>query len=332
LAASSIGLVAAMVVTMLGQHGDESGDSAVVGRIAPSPPPLDVDFSQSDPSDPSKVTDRGVVSGVLRLRTDVSADAHTWVAYLFEGPTSMVRVAPQPPYRTDVDTRLLPDGQYTVNAVIFRPQSSPWVKSSRMRIANHGPVGSGRPGTAPPPPAPARPAPATPQPGTSSSPAPQRTRPAQTVATVLAGHPPSPTAAASPPAPDAGDSALAAQIVQLTNAERAQVGCAPLVVDPRLTAAARGHSADMAERNYFNHDGPDGRTPFQRINDAGYSFSVAAENIAAGQRTPQEVLTGWMNSPSHRANIVDCTLTNIGVGYASGGSYGTYWTEDFGTP
>ena len=79
---------------------------------------------------------------------------------------------------------------------------------------------------------------------------------------------------------------------------------------------------------------PDGRTPFDRMTAAGYRYSTAAENIAAGQRTPQDVMTAWMNSPGHRANILNCALRQIGVGYATGSSsqYGVYWTQDFGTP
>ncbi|WP_250289836.1 CAP domain-containing protein, partial [Frankia sp. CiP1_Cm_nod1] len=124
----------------------------------------------------------------------------------------------------------------------------------------------------------------------------------------------------------------ASEVVALTNAERARAGCAALMADRRLTAAAQAHSADMSTRDYFSHDSLDGRTPFQRMAEAGYGFSAAAENIAAGQRTPAEVVRGWMNSAGHRANILNCSLRQIGVGYATGGRYGTYWTQDFGTP
>jgi uncharacterized protein YkwD len=124
----------------------------------------------------------------------------------------------------------------------------------------------------------------------------------------------------------------ATAVVTLTNVYRAAAGCEPLTVDPRLTSAAVAHSADMARRGYFGHDTPEGVTPFDRITGGGYQFSIAAENIAAGQRTPKDVLVAWMNSPGHRANILDCELTQIGVGYATGGSYGTYWTQSFGTP
>lgn len=118
----------------------------------------------------------------------------------------------------------------------------------------------------------------------------------------------------------------------LTNAERAKVGCGPLRVDGRLAAAAQAHSTDMALNNYFSHTSRDGRSPFQRIADAGYTFSLAAENLAAGQRTAVDAVAGWMQSAGHRANVLNCSLTQIGVGYATGGSYGNYWTQDFGTP
>jgi uncharacterized protein YkwD len=124
----------------------------------------------------------------------------------------------------------------------------------------------------------------------------------------------------------------AAQVVALTNAERAKVGCPGLTVDARLAAAAQAHSLDMDVNSYFGHNTPSGLTPFQRMIADGYGFSVAAENIAAGQPTPSAVMAAWMQSPGHRANILNCALRQIGVGYAVGGTYGTYWTQDFGTP
>ena len=163
--------------------------------------------------------------------------------------------------------------------------------------------------------------PAPPRP-TMSAPAPTRTAPS-------APNPPAPSTAA--PAPSGG---VTTQVVTLTNAERAKAGCGPLTVNATLTAVAQAHSQDMATHDYFDHNSQDGRTPFDRMTAAGYRYSTAAENIAAGQRTPQDVMTAWMNSPGHRANILNCTLKEIGVGYATGSSsqYGVYWTQDFGTP
>ena len=148
-------------------------------------------------------------------------------------------------------------------------------------------------------------------------------------------NPPStPTTAPAPPAtPPGGNTSFTAQVVTLTNAERAKVGCGALTVNAVLTSAAQAHSADMAAHNYFDHNSQDGRSPFDRITAAGYQFSTAAENIAAGQRTPEAVMTSWMNSPGHKANILNCALHEIGVGYATSSSstYGAYWTQDFGT-
>ena len=75
---------------------------------------------------------------------------------------------------------------------------------------------------------------------------------------------------------------------------------------------------------------PDGEQVWDRARTVGYPYRKVAENIAAGQRTPQDVVTSWMNSSGHRANILNCNLTEIGVGYATGGSYGRYWTQNFG--
>jgi uncharacterized protein YkwD len=156
---------------------------------------------------------------------------------------------------------------------------------------------------------------------TMSAPAPTRTAPKP--------NPPAPSTNA--PAPSGG---VTTQVVTLTNAERAKAGCGPLTVNATLTAVAQAHSQDMATNNYFDHNSQDGRTPFDRMTAAGYRYSTAAENIAAGQRTPQDVMTAWMNSAGHRANILNCALKEIGVGYATGSSsqYGVYWTQDFGTP
>jgi uncharacterized protein YkwD len=116
--------------------------------------------------------------------------------------------------------------------------------------------------------------------------------------------------------------------VRLTNAQRTQHGCAPLRSDSRLRTAARRHSADMEARNYFDHNSPDGRTPWDRIKAAGYS-TPGAENIAKGYATAQAVVQGWMNSPGHRANILNCSLKAVGIGVEYGQG-GPWWTQDFG--
>ncbi|MBH5333480.1 sigma-70 family RNA polymerase sigma factor [Streptomyces pactum] len=119
------------------------------------------------------------------------------------------------------------------------------------------------------------------------------------------------------------------EVVQLVNAERARNGCAPMSVNSRLTAAAQGHSDDMARRDFFDHTNPDGAGPGERITAAGYRWSTYGENIAAGQRTAADVMRSWMDSPGHRANILNCSFTEIGIGYREGAG-GPWWTQNFG--
>jgi uncharacterized protein YkwD len=148
------------------------------------------------------------------------------------------------------------------------------------------------------------------------------------------------TAASSAPAKSAksakktatatgGMSALEQRVLVLTNGERAKHGCGALRGDSRLAAAARAHSADMAVHHYFDHNSQDGTTPWDRIKRAGYT-QPGAENIAMGYPTAAAVMTGWMNSPGHRANILNCKLRALGVGVHSAGSGGPWWTQDFG--
>jgi uncharacterized protein YkwD len=106
----------------------------------------------------------------------------------------------------------------------------------------------------------------------------------------------------------------------------------PLAMNPALRCAARVHSLDMATRSFFDHDNPDGESPFVRINAAGYVFFTAGENIAAGQTTAEEVVAGWLQSPGHCANILSPDFEEIGVGYVSSptAAFPHYWTQTFG--
>lgn len=106
----------------------------------------------------------------------------------------------------------------------------------------------------------------------------------------------------------------------------------PLRSSATLASVAAAHSADMATRDYFDHASPEGDSPFDRMTAAGYSYSYAGENIAAGYRTPASVMKAWLKSPGHCRNIMQGKYTRLGVGYATGGSYGTYWTQDFARP
>lgn len=121
-------------------------------------------------------------------------------------------------------------------------------------------------------------------------------------------------------------SSVIQQVVDLTNAERAKEGLAPLKIDSALTKSAQLKSQDMKDNNYFSHTSPTYGSPFDQMKTLGISYKSAAENIAMGQRSPQEVVQGWMNSAGHRANIMNGSYTHIGVGLSDSGYY---WTQQF---
>jgi len=122
------------------------------------------------------------------------------------------------------------------------------------------------------------------------------------------------------------------QVLTLVNAERSFAGLSALAFDVRLQAAAEAHSMDMAINSCFGHDSCDG-TNWSIRTRSFYPTGGIGENVAAGYLTPEEVVTGWMNSPGHKANILNAAYQGIGVGYVyeAGSNYGTYWTQDFGT-
>lgn len=119
------------------------------------------------------------------------------------------------------------------------------------------------------------------------------------------------------------------RVLELVNEERVSRGLTPLTLSDELSSVAQAHSADMAKRNYFSHNSPEGLTPFDRIKNAGISYKSAGENIAAGQKTPEDVVESWMNSDGHRKNILNSSYREMGIGIAYGGSYGIYWTQLF---
>ncbi len=123
-----------------------------------------------------------------------------------------------------------------------------------------------------------------------------------------------------------GNQAVEQRVIELTNDARRQAGCPALVHNDKLRLAAYLHSKDMSDNDYFSHTGLDGSSPWERIARQGYSGG-AAENIAWGYRTPEAVVEGWMNSSGHRGNILNCSLTEIGVGF-----HNYYWTQNFGIP
>ncbi|MEV0661450.1 sigma-70 family RNA polymerase sigma factor [Actinomadura luteofluorescens] len=121
------------------------------------------------------------------------------------------------------------------------------------------------------------------------------------------------------------------QVIRLANIQRARHGCRPLRENPMLTRAAQRHSADMAARRVLSHDGAGGQDPGARITAAGYRWRAWAENIQQGAATPSSAVSSWMTSSYHRANILNCGYTEIGVGMVSG-SGGPWWTQDFASP
>jgi uncharacterized YkwD family protein len=161
-------------------------------------------------------------------------------------------------------------------------------------------------------------------------------KPAETAKPVAAqpvAQKPAPTApaaqpvASAPATQNAGSiSNIEQQVLTLTNQERAKSGLKALATDSALMNSARQKSADMSNNNYFSHTSPTLGSPFDQMKANGIQYKAAAENIAMGQRTAAEVVKGWMESPGHRANIMNGTYTHIGIGYDANGNY---WTQQF---
>ncbi|MET9968256.1 CAP domain-containing protein [Streptomyces sp. NPDC006356] len=122
--------------------------------------------------------------------------------------------------------------------------------------------------------------------------------------------------------------AAAAEVLQLVNQERAQVGCSAVAANSSLTDLAQDFSEDMAARGFFDHTDPSGASPWDRAAKAGIT-DLGGENIARGQADAAAVMDAWMNSPGHKANILNCDFKTLGVGVHFGAG-GPWWTQDFG--
>jgi len=131
------------------------------------------------------------------------------------------------------------------------------------------------------------------------------------------------------------------EVLRLTNQQRAMgANCGgqafgpapPVSTQPQLRRAARGHGDDMARRDYFDHRSPEGTGPMQRAQAAGFQGGFVGENIAAGQRSPQDVVRDWVESPGHCVNLMNPRYRYLGVGYVyqEGDQYGHYWVQNFG--
>lgn len=126
----------------------------------------------------------------------------------------------------------------------------------------------------------------------------------------------------------AASEALAREVLDLLNDERADEGLGPLVLHIDASDVAYDHCVDMDVRDYFSHTNPDGESPGDRLAAAGVSHSGWGENIAWGYRTPEAVMVGWMNSPGHRGNILNDGWTHVGIGVHDGPG-GPWWTQVF---
>lgn len=142
--------------------------------------------------------------------------------------------------------------------------------------------------------------------------------------------PAKPSSPAKPPSksPSPPGDSVEAQVLNLVNQERASAGCQPVRADGQLASLARDHSADMAARGFFDHTDPDGNSPWDRAEARGID-NMGGENIARGQASAESVMKAWMDSPGHRANILNCDFKTLGVGahFAQGGPW---WTQAFG--
>lgn len=128
------------------------------------------------------------------------------------------------------------------------------------------------------------------------------------------------------PSVDTSVTAYEQEVIRLVNEIRTENGLKPLVYDWELGRVARYKSQDMKDNRYFSHTSPVYGSPFEMIRNFGISFRSAGENIARGYATPMAVVSGWMNSSGHRANILNANYTRIGVGYVADGNY---WTQMF---
>ena len=211
------------------------------------------------------------------------------------------------------------DGRPASSSTFAGLSTPPAPESSTDVFATPAPAVPGTADAAPAPTGtatPADPAPSAPP----AEPAPETT----TTPPVVVAEAPAPVAPAAPLVP--ADLGAEDQVLALVNAQRAAAGCGGLAGDPALASVARAHSADMRDRGFFSHVNLDGLDPFDRAERAG--LSARAENIAYGQQDAAAVMDSWMNSPGHRANILDCSLTRLGVGMATGAG-GPWWTQLF---
>ncbi|WP_328996743.1 CAP domain-containing protein [Kribbella sp. NBC_01245] len=169
---------------------------------------------------------------------------------------------------------------------------------------------------------------------TGQSTKPTRTPTSTPTRTVTATPTKTPTTPPPSQPPPNGTNSVEREVLDLVNAERRDEGCRPLQLNDALVRAAGGHASDMANRKYFSHETPEGKTASRRMRDAGWSGRTYGENIAAGYPSAESVVDAWMESDGHRANILNCSFTVTGIGYDPGRVKEGYspgsWVQDFG--
>ncbi|QKW54627.1 CAP domain-containing protein [Streptomyces buecherae] len=131
-------------------------------------------------------------------------------------------------------------------------------------------------------------------------------------------------------APEAGRGGTTTEVLALVNDERADAGCRPLTANGTLNRVADTYAGVMADTQRLSHTGPDGSTVGDRVTRSGYTWSSVGENIARGQADAEAVVDAWMASPGHRANILNCSFRDMGIGVDQG-SGGPWWTQVFAT-
>jgi len=131
----------------------------------------------------------------------------------------------------------------------------------------------------------------------------------------------------SVPDTDTENASFVRQVVNLVNQERAKAGLSPVTADTSIQAAAQVRAKEIEKS--FSHTRPDGSSFSTALTQQGVTYRGSGENIAWGQKTPEQVMNGWMNSDGHRANILNKNFTKIGVGYHQNASGTNYWTQLF---
>ncbi|HST82146.1 MAG TPA: CAP domain-containing protein [Kineosporiaceae bacterium] len=251
----------------------------------------------------SSMPSLGTKKGTITLAGPAKVAKGSAVIFVLDGPKRLLKTDAKKPFAVKVKTSTLPNGKYTLTTLVLRTGTSSVATTSSLQIKNAKAKAAKK---------------------SAKQPAAKATTKPSTGKSGSGGTSKTPATA----------SGFAAEVLRLANVQRAKAGCEPLALNSKLNKAAQAHSTDMATANFFSHDSQDGRTPFDRIKAAGYSFGAAAENIAAGSTTAAGAMDQWMNSAGHKANILNCTYVDLGVGYAPGenAEYAGYWTQDFGKP